>query len=192
VVHTILQHPELELHDWVKERVCKDKDFINKLFIISSFQRSGRQSEVSSSENPALYESYQEGDRSNFIGSVDHMYFCCDREILEWSVALRWDSTRTEYVENVSKILKVAHFLDLRRIPRFDQQRIRKEIGDILGICRWSGLIDVLWNQSGIYLQITGDRDMCDGDSGRDWKDRFFTLQQNPTLLYTLLAQRTI
>jgi hypothetical protein len=85
--------------------------------------------------------------------------------------------------------LKVAHTLDLRRIPSFDMQRIRREASKLLDVSPNSEVMDVLWEQSGKYLHASGDRD---GDSRNHWSDRFFTLQQNPAQLYLELRNHLL
>ena len=41
-----------------------------------------------------------------------------------------------------------------------------------------------MWQQSGVYLDICGDRDMM---CRSEWLDRFYTLQQDPYSLYLKL-----
>lgn len=47
---------------WVISKLIVDSKFIHKMALTAIFQRSGRQSEISSSENPNLYNSYEQED----------------------------------------------------------------------------------------------------------------------------------
>ena len=181
-----LNHP---LHSWVIECIAKDKYFEVKTAILSSFQRSGRQSEISSSENPSLYAKYERNDRYNFIDGIDPCYFNDDsNEIERWSYALIWNSDNNDLMtDNLRIILKAAHTLDLRRIPKFDADRVKRETSNILMIEQNSRMLKILWNQSGKYLNISGDRDMVNNRT--DWEDRFFTLQNDPAKLYFSLRK---
>jgi hypothetical protein len=177
VANILLRNPKLRLHNWICNRIKNDEKFLTKLYILSSFQRSGRQSEISSSGDPLLYASYQESDVRNFQESVDLEYFCCKNEIAKWSQALRWGDGGC-----LGDIIQSAHLLDLRRITKFDPIRIKNNISDILHIDVNSKEMNILWQRSGQYLAISGDRDLV---SKKDfWSNRFYTLQQNPEKLY--------
>ena len=196
-----------------------DDKFCIKVAILASFQRSGRQSEISNTGNPELYLKYQQQDIRNFIEAVDEDYFCCENEKYRWSQALLWDlpPTEDELVIFLNKVIKVAHLLDLRRIPRFDEDRIRAEISRLLDVDPYSDLINIMWKQSGVYLYVSGDRDLVKQYTPREdplpfnlwnlnplmqqlpnleaktwWSDRFYTLQQDPVYLYKLLRRHLL
>jgi hypothetical protein len=61
--------------DWLKKEINSDHFFSIKLAILSSFQRSGRQSEISSSENPILYEKYENNDINNMIYTKKSIFY---------------------------------------------------------------------------------------------------------------------
>lgn len=169
---------------WLNSEIKSDKYFIIKLAILSSFQRSGRQSEISSSDDPDLYDKYEDTDVKNMIHSMNfNCYFSSRQEVELWSSALKWNtSTKCKKVMRISKLIKVAHLLDLRRIPNFDEDIIRYQVAELLGINPKSIIIDKLWQQSGIYLHLSGDRDLVLGK--KDWSDKFFILHQDPIRLY--------
>jgi len=172
-------------NDWLSEEINLDKNFIIKLAILSSSQRSGRQSEVSSSENPSLYTKYENDDVNNMIYVMKNNIYFKD-EIELWSSALKWDVfNKCDKVKRISNLIKAAHLLDLRRIPGFDVDRIKYNISELLDITPNSDIMTILWNQSGKYLNISGDRDLVTNKNY--WSDRFFILHQNPTKLYFTL-----
>jgi len=170
---------------WLINEIEKDNMFPIKVAILSSFQRSGRQSEISSSSDPLLYEKYENDDIKNFsykMSSTPNPYFA-NSEINLWASALKWDcKNELHTIQEISKLIKAAHLLDLRRIPSFDPVRIKYEVSELLDITPNSDVMDILWNQSGKYLNICGDRDLV--INKRDWSDRFFVLHQNPNKLY--------
>lgn len=170
--------------DWLNNEIKLDPLFIKKLAILSSFQRSGRESEISSSQNPELYDEYEDGDVKNMIFSMlNTKYFPSYKELELWSSALKWNSNnKSDKVKNIAKLIKAAHLLDLRRIPHFDEDIIRYEVSELLGITPTCDIMNKLWTQSGIYLNISGDRDLVIGK--KHFSDKFFILQQDPTKLY--------
>jgi hypothetical protein len=120
-----------------------------KLQAAASFQRSGRQSEISSSKDPVLYQSYEDQDVKNFLLFVDDH---------EYASAIHW-SSETE----IAKVLHAAHHLDLRRIPSFDEGIIRKNVMELLPVTE--DQLNELWAYSGRLLHASGDRCMCCGKS---------------------------
>jgi len=158
-----------------------DNLFLTKLWILSSFQRSGRESEISSSQNPTLYRSYEDADVKNFLRSAPVSYFTSQEEMRKWSEALRWSSDTY-----LAKILKVAHQLDLRRIPHFSKERILEEIKKELGLS--DAAASWLWSRSGEYIQHTGDRSMEPKQEG--WNNRFFLLHVKPQEMFDGLESR--
>ena len=79
----------------------------------------------------------------------------------------------------ISKLIKAVHLLDLRRIPSFNMKLIKF---DISNIAPDSNILYKLWDQSGKYLDISGDRDLVINKNF--WSDRFFTLHQDSKKLY--------
>lgn len=118
---------------------------LDKLQAAASFQRSGRQSEISSSKDPVLYNQYEEQDVKNFLA------FLPDQE---YAHAMRWEANT-----DIAKVLHAAHHLDLRRIPSFDEKRIKQNIRDLLSITETQ--LDELWRYSGRLLHATGDCCLC-------------------------------
>ena len=173
-------HP---MHLWVLACLYRDKYFSQKIAILSSFQRSGRQSEVSSSQDPKLYGQYEQADCHNFICSLRGSGVYDTEELELLSKLLVWDAQSTRYI---SIIIKAAHLLDLRRIPKFSRDRITREVSELLEAATDSNFMEKLWDQSGVYLDISGDRDMM---QRKGWADRFFTLQSQPSKLYFALRQ---
>lgn len=193
IITLILRDENHPLKAWLQDKLSKDNKFAQKVAILSSFQRSGRRSEISSSENPELYAGYERSDRLNFIKSFSNLkgVKCEDiEEIIKWSYALIWDSEiikKDVEGKNISMILKAAHMLDLRRITYFDKDRILSSVAEFLMVAPTSYIIIKLWNQSGKYLYVSGDRDM-EGNRN-EWSDRFFILQNDPATLYFRLRK---
>lgn len=168
---------------WINEQLDSDKYFVMKVFIISTFQRSGRQSEVSSKYAPELYKQYQDMDMMNFKttaieSNLFNGIFKCMCEVERWSNTLRWEDT-----SYLSMILKGSHTLDLRRIPKFDTVKIKRETKTLLCICDCD--VSTLWERSNKYITATGDRNS--EPIKKDWSDKFFILQQNIDNLYESL-----
>lgn len=172
---------------WINSKLNSDPNFIIKLAILSSFQRSGQQSEVSSEENLMLYSKYEINDVNNMIYTMSQTpnpYFNKD-EVLYWANCLRWNNHT-----NISNLIKSAHLLDLRRIPNFDHNMIRSQVSKLLGLNPTSNIMNKLWDQSGVYLNVSGDRDLA--ISKTNWSNRFFILQQDPMVLYMQLKKKLI
>lgn len=153
-----------------------------KLAILSSFQRSGWQSEISSSSNPLLYNKYEQQDVINMQSSVDLKYYKSINEIECWSQAIIWDNNSI-----ISKLIKAAHHLDLRRIPSVYETIIINNVAKLLNIQPSSCIIKKLWEQSGLYLNISGDRDLVLNKNHRC--DRFYILSNSPNTLYFKLRK---
>jgi hypothetical protein len=95
IVTILLQRSDLNLHSSIL--YYHTESFSTRVSILSSFQRSGRQSEVSSNHNPSLYYSYERQDAVNFREAVDLEYFCCQGMLDTWSEYLSWDNRDTQY-----------------------------------------------------------------------------------------------
>ena len=147
----------------------RDESRVRLLQLAAAFQRSGRQSEVSSSKDPALYALYEEQDVANFR-RVATNYFP-KKAVARFARAIRWNT----HDDPIARVLHAAHVLDLRRILSFDADRIRSDTARILVGLRCStavkSIVDLLWDMSGQYLVETGDRDLV---SQRRVSDLFF------------------
>jgi len=174
-------------------------DTITKIFVLSTFQRSGRESEVPSSLDPDLYNKYEAMDQENFISCssalINDGVFSSIDEVRQWSSYLRWHNDDSNLV---SRIIKAAHHLALRRIPQFDENRIKKNVRETLSLCSWcdyncengGSITEKLWERSGLYLGTTGDRYIGTSiePSLYTYQDKFFTIQQDTNKLYHLLS----
>jgi hypothetical protein len=164
-----------EYKSWINQEL-QDDNFVIKMMITASFQRSGRQSECSS--DSVKYYEYERKDVENALNFMLNSDIFSHDEAKLYSSSIPWSNNNNN---NISKIIHVAHLLDLRRIVGFDMQRIKKQISDMLCPC----IFDELWNKSGEYLSITGDRDMM--TSKKYYSDVFFT--NNATKIYNSLFQ---
>ncbi len=149
---------------WVRQTIRKDVYFLNKIQLVASFLRSGRESEVSSSHNGLLYRSYERNDMRNFIQECSPFIgklFHDKHELFTYAESLQWDGGGE--ATNLCRILRAVHLLDLRRINSFDATRIMGNLKDAL--CLGNSYLERdfimhLWDKSGKYLKVTGDRDM--------------------------------
>ncbi len=181
-----------EIASWVQEKISRDPDFLNKLELASSFQRSGRESEESSLSAPEAYERYELQDSINFKKSAAKFpIFENEREISVFAESILWTNKGTidENVEKdlkyLKRILHAAHTFDLRRMLSFDGERIQKDginqlFGNKMNLSDplVSKITKALWNRSGRYLDKTGDRDLA---SQRYLQDKFFIQSSEPT-----------
>lgn len=179
-------HPFL---NWVRSQ-RNQKNFMAKVEMAASFQRSGRKSDIAGSLNPSLYKEYELQDMHNFEkAAVASKLFTNQNEIDIFKEAILW-SNRGILDENTHLdlkylrcILHAAHTLDLRRILAFDEKRIKKDaleqLFDEKTISKdeVQKLINDLWSRSGQYLAATGDRDL----TTRRWlTDTFFIQSKYP------------
>lgn len=93
---------------------------------------------------------------------------------------------------NIYNFLYAVHHLDLRRLFHFDRERILSSIAAYLGFYDSDNKantkapeVQKLWQRSGQYLKLTGDRDV-DGTPpfNRDYQDIFFVLSSDPIELH--------
>lgn len=192
-----------EFMKWVSDKVKSDPYFIQKVEFASAFQRTGRQSEASSSKNLALYNSYERADAKNFdYYAKKHMIgqgslFKDNAEAQVYKEAILW-STANEGKIDVStnkdlyflrKILHAAHSLDLRRMTKFDLKRMKcSVVGELFGLnlvdqAAWTinpafkgeeEFVNRLWRRSGEYLLATGDKEI--ESNKKYYSDQFYTL----------------
>jgi len=188
-----------QLTVWIDKKLTYDPKFKYKVMFAAVFQRSGRESEIDSLHHPKIYKQYENADVKNFqenakkyIGSL----FKNNDEILLYGNAIRWPRTSDDTNEKnnsdllfLRKILHASHLLDLRRIPHFDSVRIKKETNEKLFDNStnqdFMKIIDILFDYSGMYLTITGDRDMI--GNRMELHDNFFILSNNMKLLSCIL-----
>jgi hypothetical protein len=174
---------------WVKKKMRDDPHFVTKVCWAAAFQRSGRQSEISSADDKETYKLYERRDVTNFKEGVPTGLFS-DDELETYGKAILWSNEvkHDEDSKYIAKILHAAHTLDLRRILSFDGERIQDEA--IKELFRSDERVpdnaeeikSTLWAISGEYLNRTGERDLV---TQRDFQDRFFTIhsEQNPQLI---------
>lgn len=156
-----------------------DDNFIVKMMIMSSFQRSGRQSEGSSESLGQKYYDYEKKDVENAANFMKKSGIFNEEEIITYSNSIYWNNNNY-----IAKIIHAAHLFDLRRMVGFDKERIRKQISDIL--CPY--VFDDIWNKVGKYLSVTGDRDMVTRKNY--YSDKFYT--QNIFSIYSALYNISI
>jgi len=177
--------------EWAQRKSKTDPFWIEKIQLAASFQRSGRQSECSSTHNLELYKQYERQDAVYFNQYAQNCpLFTGDLERSVFAEAILWlnpgnlDENQVEDLKYLRRIFHAAHTLDLRRIRGFDGTRIQKEAMDQLfggALPIESGsIIRLLWNRSGEYLRATGDRDLV---NQRPFQDAFFTQSHNPSTL---------
>lgn len=187
--------------NWVAQQQAEGPSFLAKLEMAASFQRTGRQKEFPSSANPELYKQYELQDAVNFKkAAILSKTFKNNSEIELFKEAILW-SNRGVLNENdhpdlkyLRCIIHAAHTLDLRRIPVFNEAKIKKDALDQLfngkADCLPSALLkkltDQLWKRSGQYLKATGDRDLI---GGRKLSDAFFIQTKNPMLMVEAIHQ---
>lgn len=185
--------------EWAQEKGGKDPNFIQKLELVSSFQRSGRQSEISSSDNISLYKKYERQDSVNFIKAAREVgIFKSEEEIQIFAESMLMlnqgalNPFENKDLKYIKCILQSAHTFDLRRVYGFDIDRIKGNgVAQLFTSGKfWSSqeeykkIGETLWNRSGKYLQITGDRDI---ETGRNLQDPFFL--QTPTEMVNAICE---
>ncbi|MBS0627660.1 MAG: hypothetical protein JSS09_05560 [Verrucomicrobia bacterium] len=169
---------------WAEEKIKKDPNYLRKVEMVSSFQRSGRQGEISSSDNLTLYKKYELQDSINFTKAARETdIFLNEEEIKTFAEAMftmnfgSLNVSNNDDLKYLKCILQSAHTFDLRRIPSFDKQIIKSRGTLQLFKERFSSseeyrkITDLLWDRSGEYLKVTGDRDL---ETGKDLEDLFF------------------
>lgn len=171
----LINNSTSELATWVKQEVEKDPAFIYCLQLLSAYQRSGRASEVKSSENPQLYSEYINNDRLIFENDTPKYASLLNGADLSQYLLY---PLKYESLHNIERILYLAHYSCLRRIPHFDKSIICE---NMLQITNDEKLINYLWDRSGIYLEATGDRDL--EYDRKDYADRFYILSNDPVHL---------
>src|SRR5204862_3256973 len=92
IIHFLTTH-NTKFTSFLKKQNSK---FITKLMLISAFQRSGRESEVSSSNNKLLYDKYERQDVNNCIRSLTSyigILFTSKRELYNLASCILWNNT---------------------------------------------------------------------------------------------------
>lgn len=188
--------PEVEgFLSWVRQKQADGLPFLAKLEMASSFQRTGRQKEFSSSDDPLLYQAYEWQDTLNFKKEAAVSgFFKNDLEIQLFQEAILWsnrgalDKETQLDLKYLRCILHAAHTMDLRRMPGFSEEKIKKDFldqlffgkSDCLPPALSKELTDRFWQRSGEYLQATGDRDLV---SRAGLADAFFIQTSRPPLM---------
>jgi hypothetical protein len=177
--------------EWARQKAKSDPFWLEKIQLAASFQRSGRQSECSSTHNLQLYKQYERQDVAHFNQYAQNcLLFAGDLERSIFGEAILWsnpgtlDENQVADLKYLRRIFHAAHTLDLRRIRGFDGERIQKEAMEQL----FGGalppesdtVIRLLWDRSGEYLKATGDRDLV---NQRPFQASFFTQSHHPSTL---------
>jgi hypothetical protein len=173
--------------EWGIHKQKEDPQWIQKIEMAACFQRSGRQSECSSANNPELYKQYEIDDTINFRNHARHDPMFTnelERSIFEeailWSNPGSLDENKNNDLKYLRRILHAAHTLDLRRILSFDGEKIQQEaMTQLFGTLPSNHTIfqRILWDRSGEYLRATGDRDLV---NKRYFQNRFFIQTSHP------------
>lgn len=187
-----------DLMKWVNTKLKQDPFFIQKVELVSVFQRTGRESEASSTDYPELYKKYKQADASNFAKFAKQYVgynnlFKNNSELKIYIKALKGGSFNDESNKDLfylQRLCGAAHMFDLRRVPTFDKDEIYRELSGILFNSlkitpKETNFIDKLWSRAGEYNEATGDRDLVT-KRGR-FRDRFFILSNDPKQLSEVL-----
>jgi hypothetical protein len=186
--------------DWALKKKQSDPEWIKKIEMAASFQRSGRQKECRSIDDPVSYNRYETQDAKNFTQDAK----ACDlfendfersifAEAILWSVKGELNEDKIKDLKYLRRILHAAHTLDLRRMHSFDGERIRNDameqlFGKESNFPYIETFKQLLWNRSGDYLSATGDRDLVDV---RGYQDKFFLQSHDPCQLVNAIYDIT-
>jgi hypothetical protein len=192
----------VQIINTLKRASNNDKFFLLKIQFAASFMRTGRRSEISSSQDMKLYCEYERQDCVNFEHHAKEYIGIMYRDIYEirnYGASILWYNVNNTNMVTITRsnnidphilrqIFHTAHLCDLRRINSFNIARIQHNIMIGLGLntklASESRIGQQLWNQSGKYLAKSGDRDIV---SQRSYQPRFMLLSKSPTELATLL-----
>jgi hypothetical protein len=191
-------NPEADsLIAWAAQKQKEDPQILEKIEMASSFQRSGRQSEISSAVDLAKYKQFELQDSVNFTKAARMTdLFQNPEEIQVFAEAILWsnpgilpDAGDLKYLR---RILHAAHTLDLRRIPVWSAARMKADAAEqLFGIstntASMEQLIEALWDRSGQYLAATGDRDCV--LQKKHLSDRFFIQTADPQQMALAIHQ---
>lgn len=139
-------------YGWIsKELKCYEGTYYY-IQAVSSFQRSGRESEHSSLQRPDLVEHYNNKDKANYESWASTQFEHYNSSVMD-----------EEDYSLIGRIIKAAHQLDLARIPHFCKERIYKRVKELLFVdfcneCVMRCVFEELWRRSEEYLRVTGDR----------------------------------
>lgn len=190
--------PAEHLRVWIADRMKTDRLFLKKLQFTNAFQRSGRQSDISKDSNPDKYYQYLLNDQKNFQTAAEKRISTLFKDqdeidIYKKAITEKFDPD-TPYSDLVmlSKIFYTAHTLDLRRLPHFNKDTIRKNVSLQLfererPLGWMNGVANELWARSGDYLNATGDRDMESKEKSFYDVPVFCAQAHNPKLLISAL-----
>lgn len=203
-----------KLKKWVDRKIVKDPKFKQKIEFAAAFQRTGRQSEASSTADPQKYNEYERADAKNFAREVkkhigpgklfnDKKEAQVYKEAILWSTAAegKINPQKSESLYCLRKIFHAAHDLDLRRMRKFDLKRVKcSAVEELFGNgtvnqANWTvnpafknekKFINELWKRSGEYLKATGDRDV---ETQRNYQGKFCKLAYNPKAMVKVLHE---
>lgn len=216
---TLNSQEAIEFIQWLKHKVLTDPNFKNKVEIASAFQRTGRDSEKSSSSNKTLYDKYERQDAINFEKDMKKYVgpdklFKDDLEMQTYKEAILWstahegmlDPATNEDLLYLRKLLHAAHHLDLRRMlgfsPQITKSNAMKELfGDnsVIDINNFSvppalaaeqTFINKLWERSGEYMEATADRDNSVIPKRKERGEKFCILSHNPDQMAAALVEK--
>lgn len=195
-----------DLLTWVHEKTTgkNPNNFIKKIEMAAAFQRSGRQKECSSTNDPDNYKKYEMQDTVNFRSAASQSsLFKEDKEIplqvfeeaILWSNKGALDENANKDLKYIRRILHAAHTLDLRRMPEFDGKRIKQDaLNQLFGaavnipmIGGYKRITESLWKRSGDYLHVTGDRDLAQNRTRLH--DKFFLQSNYPSTMVEAIHQ---
>ena len=177
-----------KLRKWLQKQYNRDKFFLQKVECVAAFMRTGRESEIASTENPKLYREYERNSCQHFIeyAKLQNIY-ACNEEICNWSQCIPWEDSNNKDIRYIQRILRAAHLLDLRRINRFNIARIKSNVyKELFASTENLGMkiIETMWKQEGLYLEASGDRDVV---SQKGYSNKFAVLSSNPEQLVDAL-----
>jgi len=176
---------------WAARFIVDDSN-LRRLELAAAFQRSGRRNEWSSSEAPKEYAASEARDVENFRATTaSHAFahhFRSTLDVDRYAAAIPWSN----HTDPVARVLHAAHVLDLRRIIGFNASRIRANAARCLFGIEGSrtkevgALVDSLWTRSGLYLDVTGDRDLV---TRRGLSPFFFLQSAQPSAMVDALVR---
>ena len=163
-----------KFRNWIISKLDQDPLFLQKLELVSSFQRTGRESEAGFDDYPELYKEYERHDALNFetyakkfVGP--NSLFRDDYEVSVYKEALLHktanegtiDAKACRDLRYLRDLMQITHMLDLRRVPSFSPDMIKSVVSSIF-FGQSSGLgqaenkfVENLWTRTGEYLNAT-------------------------------------
>lgn len=189
---------------WVKDKIVSDPMFKEKVQILASFQRTGRQSDGGSHKITGIYA---KRDQENFIKSAERAFsdiFTISQEInifaqalIIYPLSLSQMSKIPEDSKNLARILMATHYCDLRRVVGYPKLQIQSQIidylfspyqnGQITGESGEMAFASRLWKRSGDYLEATGESYIDDPRKKQTYDNIFYLQAENPEMMIQAL-----